>query len=616
VTGTLTVGVTTEAVAAKYGLARERVLATQVHVARPVDSSGLDWDGGHHPDEGTIMKIFGVSLRWSTKQALKISGYVEALIEARAFTPEMLRSAQDTPDVITIPRPVSDPELRIMHISDLHFGAQHLEKVDHLLRMVRQGKPHLIVATGDIVNTPSPQNFQDAKTFLDQLAAMTDCLLMCPGNHDRHGMIDLSGYMKGFQLARGPYDCKYIKFNDRFQVAAFVFNSTPAQTSGGSLTEELKSNLEQLIQVRGWIDPAQLAKVQTWRDSLLTTRRDEYRSALKIAILHHHPLPTSRSSYLEPFLTLLNSGQVLDVFTDLGIDIVFHGHQHDPLVQSLRRGPGNREMLVLGAGTATKSSTGGAEERRREVSSDTGFFRVNVGDQAIEVQQFAYANAHDLPFKYVPIRRIVQKRGSQRFLRHRVSTKWIIRAPSMDWLAEERYSVLATSADDDVFNYTIGSNTHTEFADLGFSVTRQRDGGPLRPPEFEHSHDSAVDAVGDVMHMFFVKCKLRPALSTSKGSDDVLSFAYRWPNGFADLKAAGTVQSDIVFAHFLDEWTFEVEFQGELEGSDFAIREFLVLPSGETQEQGHIEKVSDKIVRYRKIGVPVGLWFTYRLTRK
>src|SRR5947208_9506382 len=93
-------------------------------------------------------------LRSSTKQLLKISGYVEALIQARAFTPEMLRGRQDTPDVVTIAQPVSDPELRIIHISDLHFGIHHREKVDQLTRMIRQAKPHLIVVSGDIVDTP------------------------------------------------------------------------------------------------------------------------------------------------------------------------------------------------------------------------------------------------------------------------------------------------------------------------------------------------------------------------------------------------------------------------------------------------------------------------------
>jgi len=553
--------------------------------------------------------------KWSRKQAVRISEYLEAFIQGQLYTPEVLRGEQDTPDLISITPPVDEAELRIMHISDLHFGAAHFDKREHLLRSVRQLKPHLILVSGDIVDRPRPDYFRDAKEYLNQLADLSRYLLLCPGNHDRHGKVDLSEYMNRLLITRGPFDCKFIEFSDRFRLACFIFSSTPAEITESEQRprapfEELKQTIELLIQVRGWVDPAQLQKMRSWRDWLLENRHDAYRESLKIAALHHHPLPTSKSSYSQQFLILLNSGEVLDCLTDLEIDLAFHGHQHDPLIQGLRRGRSDKEMLVLSAGTATMSSKRGDEERGHSVSGDSGFFLVTVGDKNVRVEQYSYVNAFDLEYKFAQTRQLQRPRGKKRFLRYKVEMKWLIEWPSMDWSVIETHELVAAREGDAIYKYNFGCNFAAPFEELGFVVTRKRDGREIeRPKILECRTGTTHDSVGDQMNTFSVDLALEPSLSCSRGSDDELTFSFKWPRGFEDLKMEGRVQSEISYEEELDEFLLEVELRG-----DRRIRNFLVLPKGDSPEDGLIDPGTGNLVRYRKVGVPKGLVFNYQLT--
>lgn len=87
--------------------------------------------------------------------------------------------------------------LRILHLSDLHFGAEDadtfIEDVDILSNHVHSGfggSPHLIAITGDIGNTGHPDDYIKAMTWL---RAFSDTcaielpsprILLVPGNHD------------------------------------------------------------------------------------------------------------------------------------------------------------------------------------------------------------------------------------------------------------------------------------------------------------------------------------------------------------------------------------------------------------------------------------------------
>ena len=82
-------------------------------------------------------------------------------------------------------------DLKIAHISDLHFGAHDDKLQRRLLEALRRFKPDLTIASGDIVEKPTDDNLQAARSFLDDLGKIGEFFLV-PGNHDRHGEIDLN----------------------------------------------------------------------------------------------------------------------------------------------------------------------------------------------------------------------------------------------------------------------------------------------------------------------------------------------------------------------------------------------------------------------------------------
>ncbi|MCB1890103.1 MAG: metallophosphoesterase [Rhodocyclaceae bacterium] len=71
--------------------------------------------------------------------------------------------------------------LRLIHIADLHFGAQADGALVALREALRALGPSLVVATGDLTQRGLPEQLRAARDFLDSIQAPW---LAMPGNHD------------------------------------------------------------------------------------------------------------------------------------------------------------------------------------------------------------------------------------------------------------------------------------------------------------------------------------------------------------------------------------------------------------------------------------------------
>jgi 3',5'-cyclic AMP phosphodiesterase CpdA len=71
--------------------------------------------------------------------------------------------------------------LRIAHLSDIHFGGELRAAVAAAPPAVTAFAPHLVVVTGDLTLNGLPREFAAARTWL---AAFRQPLLVTPGNHD------------------------------------------------------------------------------------------------------------------------------------------------------------------------------------------------------------------------------------------------------------------------------------------------------------------------------------------------------------------------------------------------------------------------------------------------
>lgn len=71
--------------------------------------------------------------------------------------------------------------MRIIHISDLHFGVHNTALVAPFLKEINELKPQAIIISGDLTQRARDEQFLLLRDFLQQLP---EPLLIVPGNHD------------------------------------------------------------------------------------------------------------------------------------------------------------------------------------------------------------------------------------------------------------------------------------------------------------------------------------------------------------------------------------------------------------------------------------------------
>ena len=71
--------------------------------------------------------------------------------------------------------------VRIVHLSDIHFGCENTAALDEVRRQILDQPPDLVAVTGDITQAGYPREFAAARDWLDALPCPT---ISTPGNHD------------------------------------------------------------------------------------------------------------------------------------------------------------------------------------------------------------------------------------------------------------------------------------------------------------------------------------------------------------------------------------------------------------------------------------------------
>lgn len=263
---------------------------------------------------------------------------------------------------------------RVLHISDIHFGANFDASVwDYLKALARREKPDLIVCTGDIVDHGSLFMLASAKLELDLLAldAGEETQLRCVrGNHDcgPFGNINVPPFSSNFAAIFGPnamgvpsamtpyvaYRAKLwpFRYAQRVALTCWLYPKKWATAlyrwyEGKSLFAlpamrdddphqlvliHLDSNHTQFL-ASGSVDPAAVTGIKS-RLLNLRTEAGSRSFAPRIALMHHHALPIPEASIkegltsFEPFLVLRNSGFVLRELSSCDVDLILHGHKH------------------------------------------------------------------------------------------------------------------------------------------------------------------------------------------------------------------------------------------------------------------------------------------------
>ena len=265
--------------------------------------------------------------------------------------------------------------IRIAHLSDLHFGMRNQDVVwrslvDYLLR---DPKPHAIVATGDLVDTPDPELLGKAAEEFRRFTQARISWTVTPGNHDRHGRGN-AGWLGRMAAALQRRSTVGTAFDTAFSGHVATLenpvrwppeNSTfaDARSQWRIRVIGIDSSIDARYSAQGFVPLGQFGRLaeQTQTSDDLEDSYD-----LLIALIHHHLLPiaaleksaqTARG-LLSPTV-LVNAGTVLEALSGNNVNLVLHGHEHCRNVARfgvLGRSRAS-DVIVLGAGSATGAHT-------------------------------------------------------------------------------------------------------------------------------------------------------------------------------------------------------------------------------------------------------------------
>ncbi|MCP4656339.1 MAG: 3',5'-cyclic-nucleotide phosphodiesterase, partial [bacterium] len=228
---------------------------------------------------------------------------------------------------------------QILHISDIHFGPHHVPEVAAgVLDLIARRRPALVVLSGDLTQRAKPQQFREARAFVDRIAAEAETLVV-PGNHDvplwrvwerlfsRYGV-----YRRHFSEELEPV------FRDEELLVVGINSAFNWTTANGRIT---LSRLRQVGELLAQAPPG----------------------VAKIITVHHELIPAPSFGTQR---VLRNAHEAVDLFSRSGVELVLAGHLHQAYIgRSETFYPsGRRPFPILHSGTTTSDRGRGGERRR------------------------------------------------------------------------------------------------------------------------------------------------------------------------------------------------------------------------------------------------------------
>ena len=208
----------------------------------------------------------------------------------------------------------------IAQLSDIHCGSPFFDPqlLQHAVEEVRAVAPDLVLIGGDLTTDGYAHEFRDAQNHLAPLLESEITTVVIPGNHDAKNV----GYLH-FTDSFGPGDVpgkgdRVLHLTGPLSVTLVAMDSTKPDLAEGEIGRERYSWIRQQFSA-----PADL----------------------KVFALHHHLVPVPGTGRERN--TVWDSGDVLALLGEMGVDLVLSGHKHVPFVWLLN------DVLVVNSGTVS-----------------------------------------------------------------------------------------------------------------------------------------------------------------------------------------------------------------------------------------------------------------------
>jgi 3',5'-cyclic AMP phosphodiesterase CpdA len=219
---------------------------------------------------------------------------------------------------------------RLIHLSDLHFGAHDEDLVDAVELKADELKPDLVDISGDFTQRARTEQFEEACRFLGRLREKGHEVLGVPGNHDVPLYDVLRRFLSPLTRYRRYIDETLCPFIELPGVAVLGINTARSMTfKDGRISHE---------------------QIEFIRESF--ARGDP--ELTRVLVTHHPLFAVPVGETVESAVG--RSELALDAIEEAGVDLLLAGHAHHASVQNagdlVTRSGG---ALVIQAGTATST---------------------------------------------------------------------------------------------------------------------------------------------------------------------------------------------------------------------------------------------------------------------
>ena len=260
---------------------------------------------------------------------------------------------------------------RLVHLSDLHFGAHDDRLVEAVEAEVDDLKPDLVVISGDFTQRARTEQFREACGFLERLRERGHEVLGVPGNHDVPLYDVLRRFLSPLARYRRFIDESLCPFIELPGVAVLGINTARSLTfKDGRISKD---------------------QVDFIRETF--SRGDS--DAVRVLVTHHPLFAIPVGEGMERAVG--RQELALDAIEEAGVDLLLAGHAHHASAHSAsdlvtRAG----SALVIQAGTATST-------RLREQDQSFNLIDIADGKVALTVNSWdgaAFRAGEAQPYKY------------------------------------------------------------------------------------------------------------------------------------------------------------------------------------------------------------------------
>jgi 3',5'-cyclic AMP phosphodiesterase CpdA len=219
----------------------------------------------------------------------------------------------------------------LLHISDLHFGPNHLaDRAAALRLLVEKRRPDWVVVSGDLTRRAKAGQFREARAFIDSLSAP---VLAVPGNHDVPLFRVWERALAPFWAWRRHFSPELEPTLSDDEVAIVGVNSAFNWTfTAGRISRRRRERLREQLEACD-------------------------ASCYRVVVIHHNLVA---AEHLEHFPRPPRAAaETLRLLDESGADLVLGGHAHQSFVATASDGAA--PAVLLYSGTASCSRGRGVE---------------------------------------------------------------------------------------------------------------------------------------------------------------------------------------------------------------------------------------------------------------